>query len=92
MASEPDVWHFSEMLTDHGMTQLVMDVAHNKASSPPGCSYCLKPQCNSISTRLRMYDPCLCDTHGNLSGDHMAIKFCVNARMPARVCKEIVFR
>ena len=38
-----------------------------------------------------MYDPCLCDTRGNPSGDHMTIKFCLNARKPAPVHKEIVF-
>ena len=26
-----------------------------------------------------VYDPCLCDTHGNSSGDHLAISFDVNA-------------
>ena len=46
-----------------------------------GCSYRSNPQCNSNYT-----------THGIPSGDHMAIKFCVNARKPIRVRKEIVFR
>ena len=39
-----------------------------------------------------MYDPCFCDVHGNPPGDHVAIKFFVNCRKPARVRKEIVFR
>ena len=44
-----------------------------------------------VTTRPSVYDPCLCDTHGNPSGDHMAIKFFVNATKPTQVGKEIVF-
>ena len=32
-----------------------------------------------------VYDPCLCNTHGNSSGDHLAIRFDVNARKPSGV-------
>ena len=45
-----------------------------------------------ITSRPSVYDACLCDTHGNVSGDHMAITFCVNATKHARMYKEVVFR
>ena len=39
-----------------------------------------------------VYDPCLCNTHGNTSGDHLAIRFDVNARKPSGVRKTTTFR
>ena len=42
-----------------------------------------------VTARPSVYDPCLCDTLGNISGDHMAIMFCVNATKPVRMRKEV---
>ena len=88
--SDPDARHFSEKLADHGMAQLVTDATHSKG-------YLLdvvivRNHSVIVNIRPSVYDPRLCDTHCNPSGDHMAIKFCVNARNLARVRKEIIFR
>ena len=48
--------------------------------------------CMIIPIQPRVYDPGLCDTHGNPSGDHMAITFSANANQPARVWKKTTFR
>ena len=40
----------------------------------------------------KVYDPCLCNTHGNSSGDHLAVSFDVNARKPSGVRKTTTFR
>ena len=37
-------------------------------------------------------DPCLCNTHGNSSGHHLAISFDVNAMKPSGVRKTTMFR
>ena len=89
IVSDPDARHFSETLADHDMTQLVTDATHSKG-------YLLdvvivRNHSAIVTTRPSVYDPCLCDTRGNPSGDHMTIKFCLNARKPAPVHKEIVF-
>ena len=39
-----------------------------------------------------IYDPCLCNTHGNSSGDHLAISFDENARKPSGVRETTTFR
>ena len=39
-----------------------------------------------------VYDPCLCNTHGNSSGNHLAISFDVNTRKPSGVRKTKKFR
>ena len=90
IVSNPDARHFSKTLADHGMTQLVTDVTHNKVHILD--VVIVRNHSAIVTTRPSVYDPCLCDTHSNPSGDHMAIKFCVNARKPAQVRKEIVFR
>ena len=89
IVSDTDARHFSETLDDHDMTQLVTDATRSKG-------YLLgvvivRNHSAIVTTRPSVYDPCLCDTHGNPSGDHMAIKLCGHARKPARVRKEIVF-
>ena len=83
--------HFTETVADHGMTQLVTDATHNKGHLLD--VVIVRNHSAIVITRSSVYDElCLCDSHGNPSGDHMAIEFCVNARTPARVRKEIVFR
>ena len=78
------------MLVDRGLTQLAIDDTHNKAH----LLYVVIVRNHSamVFTRPSVYDRFLCDTHSNSFGDHMTIKFCVNARKHARVRKEIVFR
>ena len=90
IVSDPDARHFSEKLADHGMTQLVTGVTHNKGHLLD--VVIVRNHIAIVTTRPSVYDPCLCDTHCNPSGDQMAIKFCVNARKLARVRKEIIFR
>ena len=45
-----------------------------------------------ITSSPSVYDHCLCDTHGNISGDHMAITIYVDATKPARMRKDVVVR
>ena len=73
----------------NGMTQLVADATHNKGHLLD--VVIVRNHSAIVTTRPNVYDPCLCDTLGNPHGDHIAIKFCVNARKPARVRKEIDF-
>ena len=90
IVSDPDALHFSETLADHGMTQLVTDATHSKGHLLDVAI--VRNHSSIVTTRPSVFDPCLCDTLGNPSDDHMAIKFCVNARKPTQVRKEIVFR
>ena len=90
IVSDPDARHISETLAVHDMTQLVTDATRSKGYLRD--VVIVRNHSAIITTRPIVYDPCLCDTRGNPSGDHVVIKFCVNARMPARVRKEIVFR
>ena len=45
-----------------------------------------------ISALPTVYDPCLCDKQGNISGDHLAVRFAVHASKPARLRKVVTFR
>ena len=72
------------------MTQLVRYATHNKDHLLD--VVIVRNHSEIVTTRQSVYDPSLCDTHGNPADDRMAIKLCVNARKPARVRKEIIFR
>ena len=55
--------YFSEMPVDHGMIQLVTDATHNKGHL---LDVVIVPNHSAlVTTRPSVYDPCLCDTHGN---------------------------
>ena len=88
IVADPDARRFSEMLSD--MRQLVTDATHNKGHLLD--VVIVRNNTAMSPSRPSVYDPCLCDTHGNTPGDHMAIMFCVNAAKPARMRKEVVFR
>ena len=90
IVSDHDARHFSETLADHDMTQLVTDASHSKGHLLD--VFIVRNHSAIITTPPSVYDPCLCDTHGNPSGDHTAIKLCANARKPARVHNKNVFR
>ena len=45
-----------------------------------------------ISALPTVYDPFLCDKQGNISGDHLVVRFAVHASKPARLCKVVTFR
>ena len=90
IVADPDARRFSEMLSDRDMRQLVTHATHNKGHLLD--VVIVRNNTAMIPSRPSVYDPCLCDTHGNISGDHMAIMFCVNAAKPARMRKEVVFR
>ena len=86
IVSDPDARHFSETLADHDMTQLVTDATRSKG-------YLLgvvivRNHSAIVTTRPSVYDPCLCDTRGNPSCDHVAITFCVDARSPLECVKK----
>ena len=87
--SDPDARHFFETLADRGITQQITDVTHSKGHLL--AVVIGRNHSAIVTTRPSVCDPCLCDTRGNPPGDHMAIKFCINARKPARVRKEIFF-
>ena len=80
-----DVHRFSETLCDRGMKQLVDKATH---------SICIIVRDNTciVHSLPNVYDPCLCNTRGNSSGDHLAISFDVNARKPSGVRKTTKFR
>ena len=78
------------MLSDRDMRQLVTDATHNKCHILD--VIIVQNNTAMITSRPSVYDPCLCDTHGNISCDHMAIMFRVNATKPAQMRKEVVFR
>ena len=82
IVSDPDARHISEMLSDRDMRQLVTNTTHNKGHLLD--VVIVQNNTAMITSQPSVYDPCLCDTHGNISGDHMAIMFCVNATKPAR--------
>ena len=84
--SESDARHFFETLADCGMIPLVTDATHNKCHLRD--VVIVLSHSEIVSTRPSVYDPCLCDTHSNPPDDHMAIKFCVNVRKPARMRKD----
>ena len=88
---EPNVRRFYDTLADGGMTQLVTNAKQNTGRTVD--AVIVRESISLIiPTRPSVYDPCLCDTHGNPSGDHMVIMFYVNGSKPARVRKEITFR
>ena len=85
-----DVKRFSETLCDRGMKQLVNEATHSKGHI---LDVVIVRDNNCIVPALpKVYDPCLCNTHGNSSGDHIAISFDVNTRKPSRVRKTTTFR
>ena len=75
---------------DRGMKQLMNETTHSKGHILDVVivrdNICVVPALTTV------YDPCVCDTHSNSSGDHLAISFDVNARKPSRVRKTTTFR
>ena len=70
IVSDPDARHFSEMFPDRDMRQLVKDATRNKGHLLD--VVIVRNNTAMITSRACVYDPCLCDKHGNISGDHMA--------------------
>ena len=70
------------------MKQLVIEATHSKGHI---LDVVIVRDNTCIAHALpKVYDPCLCNTHGNSSGDHLAISFDVNARGGVR--KTTTFR
>ena len=81
--AELDVRRFSETLADHGMTQLVKSPTHRGGYI---LDIVIVRETGSIISALpTVYDPCLCDKQGNISSDHLAVRFAVHASKPARL-------
>ncbi len=80
---------FYETLGDRGMKQLTKDATHSKGQILDVVivrnNNCVVPVLPTV------YDPCLCDTHPQPCGDHLAIKYEVNARKAAGVRKKTNF-
>ena len=89
--TDADAQRFSDILFEHGMIQLVEDATHKKGHLLDVVIVRDSAPC-IIPTLPIVYDPCLCTTNGNLSGDHMAVKFVIDVRKPARLRKKIIFR
>ena len=88
--AELDVRRFSETLADRGMTQLVKFPTHRGGHI---LDVVIVRETGSIISGLpTVYDPCLCDKQGNISGDHLAVRFAVHASKPARLRKVVTFR
>ena len=88
--AELDVRRFSETLADRGMTQLVKFPTHRGGHI---LDVVIVRETGSIISALpTVYDPCLCDKQGNISGDHLAVRFAVHASKPARLRKVVTFR
>ena len=85
-----DVRRFSATLCDRGMKQLVNKATHSKGHILD--VVIVRDNTFIVPALPNVYDPCLCDTHGNSSGDHLAICFGVNARKPSGVRKTTTFR
>ena len=85
-----DMQPFSKTLCDRGMKQLVNEATHCKGHILDVVivrdSTCIVPALPNV------YDSCLCNTHGNSSGDHLAIRFDVNARKPSGLRRTTTFR
>jgi len=75
-----DVQRFPETLCDRGMKQPVNEAIHSKGHILDVVTVtdntCIVPTLSNV------FEPCLCNTHGHSSGDHLAISFDVNARKP----------
>ena len=89
--TDADAQRFSDILFEHGMIQLVEDATHKKGHLLDVVIVRDSVPC-IIPTLPIVYDHCLCTTNGNLSGDHMAVKFVIDVRKPARLRKKIIFR
>ena len=88
--AELDVRRFSETLADRGMTQLVKFPTHRGGHI---LDVVIVRETGSIISGLpTVYDPCLCDKQGNISGDHLSVRFAVHASKPARLRKVVTFR
>ena len=59
IVSEPEAQHFSVTFANRGMTQLVK-YTHNKCNLLDVVSF--RNHSSIVSTRPRVYDPCLSDT------------------------------
>ena len=82
--TDADAQRFSDILFEHGMVQLVEDATHKKGHLLDVVIVRDSAPC-IIPTMPIVYDPCLCATNDNLSGDHMAVKFVIDVRKPARL-------
>ena len=85
-----DVKRFPETLCDRGMKQLVNEATHSKGHILD--VVIVRDNTCIVPALPKVYDPCLCNTHGNSSGDHLAISYDVNARKPSEVRKTTTFR
>ena len=88
--AELDVRRFSETPADRGVTQVVKFPTHRGGHILDVVN--VRENGSIISALPTVYDPCLCDKHGNISGEHLAVRFTVHASKPARLCKDVTFR
>ena len=85
-----DARQFSGILNSRGLIQHVTEATHTHGHTLDvvitrhGSSIIHKP--------VSVYDPCLCDANGNMSGDHLAVHVSLNCGQPDRPRKKVNFR
>lgn len=81
---------FINILNSHGLFQHVVGATHKKGHT---LDVVITMESSSILLATpSVLDPCLCDSKGKPSGDHLAVHFSINLKKPAHIRKEITFR
>ena len=88
--NDGEAQQFSSTLTSHGLLQHVVGATHKKGHT---LDVVITLESSPILLGTpSILDPCLCDSKGKPSGDHLAVHFSINLKKPGHVRKEITFR
>ena len=74
--NDTDASRFSNLLDAHGLTQHVKEPTHKKGHILD--LVITRDTSLLLNSSPVVTDPGLCDSHGNPSGDHFALVFCIN--------------
>jgi hypothetical protein len=88
--NDSDARHFTSTLSEHGLVQHVVGSTHKKGHT---LDVVITQEDSPLLLEIpSVFDPCLCNSKGEPSGDHLALLFNINLEKPSHVRKEITFR
>lgn len=88
--NDTDARHFISLLDVHGLSQHVNGSTHRAGHTLD--VVITRDYSAFVDSDPTVFDPCLCDTRGNPSGDHYAVCFDINVTKPLHVRRKITFR
>ena len=88
--NDADAMRFNGTLEAHGLVQHVVGPTHKKGHT---LDVVITRDISSLLTGMpTVSEPCLGDTKGNPSGNHLTVCFRINLTKPDSLCQPVTFR